>query len=532
MHDAILFFKHSPDLLGIVGSNSHFKKINPAFEALLGYSEAEMLSRPVMDFLHPDDLEKTRAGIAVLASGKPRFGSRNRYRCKDGSYKWISWNTTPIGDDFYSIGRDITEQVAAEEQVRELNQRLESSNENLEKLVQQRLAELRQTEAQVLQLQKMDALGRLAGGVAHDFNNMLAAQMISCDLLAEDAENPAAVREHTATIREGATRASALTRQLLLFSRKQLALAETIDLNSLITDLEKMLVRLIGENIRIVLRLSPDLYNIKADPNQIEQVVMNLVVNARDAMPNGGKITIETKNSFLDDSFASKHLSAKPGDYAQISITDEGIGMDAGTTSRIFEPFFTTKPAGKGTGLGLTTTYGIVKQNSGSIWVYSEPSKGTVFKIYLPAAGHDGVRKKRPAENKSATLVSGTILLVEDEPSLRTVFSMMLTRKGFSVLAAANAAEALKFSADATRTIDLLLTDVMIPDMNGFELVRKITEQRAGLKVLYMSGYTDETLESSGLKDQTNLHFIQKPFGIDALIHKVTNVLDPDRLPG
>lgn len=521
-----VFYRYSLDLMAIVGADGFFKKVNPAFESVLGYTDEEMFARPVVSFLHPDDVARTKTGINILAQGTKRLHSRNRYLCKDGSYRWLSWHSNPIGHDFYTIGRDITEQVEAEEKVRELNRQLEEHNRDLEKKVQERIAELQKMEAQVTQLQKMDAVGRLAGGVAHDFNNMLAAITMACDLLSDDISDTQAATEHVRSIREVAEKAAALTRQLLLFSREQHVTTQVIDLNSLIRELERMLVRLIGENMQIVLNLANDLKNVCADTIQLEQVILNLVVNARDAMPKGGKITIETSNVFLDEAFTSTHLSVERGHYVLLAVSDQGVGMDAETIGKIFEPFFTTKAIGKGTGLGLSTTYGIVKKCNGSIWVYSEPGHGTVFKIYLPVTETNVTQPTKETTTAAVASQARTILLVEDDKNLRKIFSMILARKGYELLIAESGKDALTFCHSQAGKIDLMLTDVMMPDCNGFELASQAEKLQPGLRVLFMSGYTDQGLQNSGMTGDKPMDFIQKPFDVNALVAKIESVLN------
>lgn len=520
-----LFYQYSLDLMAIVGRNGFFKKVNPICMRVLGYSEEELLARPVVSFLHPEDVEKTRKGIEVLGTGSERLDSRNRYLCKDGSYRWFSWHTKPVGDDFYTIGRDITAQVESEEKIRDLNQRLEEQNRGLEKKVAERLEELRKSEEQILQLQKMDAIGRLAGGVAHDFNNMLAAILGSCDLMADDISDTAALHEHLHSIRAVTEKATALTRQLLVFSRQQIQSLQSIDLNALVRDLERMLLRLIGENMRIVLQLSDNLKNTRADPHQLEQVILNLVVNARDAMPNGGKITITTGNVYLDEAFTSAHLSVEQGEYVLLTVSDEGTGMSKETIGKIFEPFFTTKAIGKGTGLGLSTTYGIVKKCKGSIWVYSEPGRGTVFKIYLPIT--EGAAETAAPKPVPVTAVSATkcILLVEDDPSLRNIFGIILARKGYTLFSAENGTDAVEIGKTQAGNIDLLLTDVIMPDCNGFELAARIAEFQPRIKTLFMSGYAGESMREFELVRDKEISFIQKPFNIDTLITHIEQVM-------
>lgn len=521
-----LFFTHSFDLMAIVGSDGYFKRLNPSFERVLGYTEEELCSKPLVNFLHPDDIEKTKKGIQTLSSGTPTFSSMNRYLCKDGKYKWFSWNTTPMGSLFYTVGRDITEQINSEERIRQLNLELAQKNENLEIKIQERVAELHRSEAQIQQLQKMDAIGRLAGGIAHDFNNMLGAISIFCDLLADDVENPQSVRENIEEIRGVSVRAAALTRQLLIFSRKQIVQLQIMSLNPLINQLEKMLTRLIGENIKIKMKLSEDTKDVGIDPSQMEQIILNLVVNAKDAMPRGGTIHIETCNVYVHEELTTTHLSATPGDYVLLSVRDEGMGMDADTLAKIFEPFFTTKEVGKGTGLGLTTTYGIIKQYKGAIWVDSEPEKGTIFKIYLPVAEKNIGELEKPAALKESNGQDNqTILLVEDDDDLRMGFSTLLRKKGYRVLVSKNGAEALEICEDYKGSIDLLLTDMMMPGVSGYELAQKIMALRKNLLVLYMSGYTNDALENSGIENTGLQNFIQKPFNTKTLIAKVQEVL-------
>jgi len=492
-----VFFNNAFDLMATVGADGYFKKVNPAFERILGYTSAEMLAKPVVEFLHPEDVNKTKSGIQRLTAGEPTIQSVNRYLCKDGTYKWISWNTKPISDVFYTVGRDISDHIT----------------------------ELKRTEAQVLQLQKMDAVGRLAGGIAHDFNNMLGAISLYCDMLVEAADNPEAVRECAQDIVGATSRASALTRQLLVFSRKQIIQPQALALNPLIENLQKMLVRLIGSSISMSSKLADDLHTIVADPSQLEQVILNLAVNARDAMPSGGTLTIETSNVYLDEAFTSRHLSVTQGQYVLLAITDTGTGMDAETQSKIFEPFFTTKGVGKGTGLGLSTTYGIVKQAKGTIWVYSEPDRGTVFKVYLPAA--EGAVAE-PMAAQSAPLSSEghvTILLVEDDDHLRQGFAQMLANRGFHVLTAANGQEALDLTKSHPGPVHLMLSDVVMPGQSGFELHHEIAKLFPELRALFMSGYTDESISGLTGEELKNVPFIQKPFGTNALVAKVQEVL-------
>ncbi len=382
---------------------------------------------------------------------------------------------------------------------------------------------LSRTEEQLRQSQKMEAIGRLAGGVAHDFNNMLSVILSYATMLLADLAPNDPAREDVREIEKAGLRAADLTRQLLMFSRQQVLEPKVIDLNDLLTGMSKMLPRLVGEDVDIVTNLAPTLGRVTADPGSMEQVVMNLVVNARDAMPSGGRLTIETANTELDQAYADAHLGVKPGRYVMIAVSDNGMGMDRATQARLFEPFFSTKARGKGTGLGLSTVFGIVQQNSGSIWVYSEVGQGTTFKVYLPrieatlAVPHAGVREEPPRGTE-------TILLVEDEDAVRAVARSILERQGYRLLVAQNAGEALLLCEAHSGDIDLLLTDVVMPQMGGPELAARLAKLRPKMRVLYMSGYTDDAAVRHGLV-ASSAFFLQKPITPESLIRKVGEVL-------
>jgi len=388
------------------------------------------------------------------------------------------------------------------------------------------VTEHRALEQQLRQAQKMEAVGRLAGGIAHDFNNLLMVISGYCEFLLERVGSEIALRAPAQEIANAANRATSLTRQLLAFSRKQMLTVKVLDLNAIVTENLKMLTRLIGEDIDLVMVPGEELGAVKADPGQIEQVIMNLAVNARDAMPHGGKLTIETANATLDDEYARLHGPIRPGEYVMLAISDTGSGMDADTQTHIFEPFFTTKGP-KGTGLGLSTVYGIVKQSEGYIWVYSEPGKGTTFKIYLPRVSATGEAITiQPAVNLAATPHGQeTILLVEDEKNLRDLGRQYLEKQGYTVLDAADGASALQVSGSYPGPIHLLLTDVIMPGMNGRELAQRITALRPETKVLYMSGYTENAIGHNGTLD-AGITLLQKPFTLPALKAKVREVLD------
>jgi signal transduction histidine kinase/ActR/RegA family two-component response regulator len=380
-------------------------------------------------------------------------------------------------------------------------------------------------EEQLRQSQKMEAIGRLAGGVAHDFNNLLTVITGYSELSLRRLAPDDPLRTNIEQISKAGTRAAALSRQLLAFSRQQVMHVRVLDLNSVVREMDNMLQRPIGEDMDLVTLLKPALGQIKADPGQIEQVLLNLVVNARDAMPKGGKITIETSNTYLDEAYARKHLSIRPGHYVVLTVSDTGVGIEAETQKRIFDPFFTTKEVGKGTGLGLSTAYGIVKQSQGNVWVYSEVGRGTTFKVYLPRV--DEVAQEQESDGGLQTLATGseTVLLVEDEHLVRDLTMEMLKECGYGVITASNGEEALRVSREFEGRIDLMITDVVMPRMGGRELAAHLAVLRPETKVIYMSGYTDDAIVRHGILDE-QVSFIQKPFSADVLLMKARQVLD------
>jgi PAS domain S-box-containing protein len=392
------------------------------------------------------------------------------------------------------------------------------------------ITERRGLEQQLRQAQKMEAIGRLAGGIAHDFNNLLMVISGYSEFLLERLGPDLSLRGPAQEIANAAQRATSLTRQLLAFSRKQMLAPKVLDLNEVVTENLKMLTRMIGEDIDLVMVPSPAIGAVRADPGQIDQVIMNLAVNARDAMPEGGKLTIETANVSLDESFARMHAPLEAGDYVMLSISDTGLGMDSETQSRIFEPFFTTKGA-KGTGLGLSTVYGIVKQSGGYIFVDSRPQRGTRFRAYFPrvdkedaAAAQESLGLPRPDRGQE------TILLVEDETNLRRLARQYLETQGYKILEAEDGAAALQIVEGHKGPIDLLFTDVVMPGMNGRELALAITAQRPAIRVLYMSGYTENAIGHNGTL-YAGINLLQKPFSLPALKDKVREVLDSEPLP-
>jgi two-component system cell cycle sensor histidine kinase/response regulator CckA len=396
-----------------------------------------------------------------------------------------------------------------------------------EEALRQSEASSRLLERELVQAQKMESVGRLAGGIAHDFNNLLTAILGFSELLIEDAAPGSRARRDLEGIQKAATHGASLTRQLLAFSRRQVMELAVIDLGVLVRDLVPILERLLGEDVETSVRCDPNLRQVKVDRGQLEQVVMNLAVNARDAMPDGGTLTIEVRNVMLDLAYVRDHTYAHPGPHVMLAVSDNGIGMDAATRARIFEPFFTTKDVGKGTGLGLSTVYGIVKQSNGHIEAYSELGRGTSFKVYLPITEVEGdlaAEAPLPAPGGAEA-----ILLVEDDPALRELLVRTLTRNGYRLTEAATGLAALELIRDTRVPIDLLLTDAVLPGMSGPAVAREAAMLRPGIRVLFVSGYTDDAMLRLGLLNE-NQAFLQKPFGAAALLRKVRQQLD--RQPG
>jgi signal transduction histidine kinase len=417
------------------------------------------------------------------------------------------------------------------QEIQEANRQLRMFQNELESRVEARTRQLHQanealqkSEEQLRQSQKLEAVGRLAGGIAHDFNNLLSVILSYSDLLLNEFGSTSPHFEAVDEIRKAGERAADLTHQLLAFSRQQLLDPQILDLNATLTGVGKMLTRVLGEDVDLRIALAPDLAMVKADKSQIEQVIMNLVVNARDAMPKGGKLTIETANVLFDEACGGEHEGTAPGHYVMLAVSDTGIGMDETTQARIFEPFFTTKEPGRGTGLGLSTVFGIVKQSRGSIGVHSEPGSGATFKVYLPRAlGAPHVDEAPPGTREAHG--TETILLVEDEAQVRTVATGILRKIGYTVLVASNGADALRICRECKTEVHLLLTDVVMPKMNGRELAESVAQLFPNVKLLFMSGYaSDSILQHGDLGLRAG--FLQKPLTPSALTAKVREVLD------
>jgi PAS domain S-box-containing protein len=489
-----LLFDSNPHPMWVFDRESlRFLEVNAAAIEHYGYSRDEFLAMRITDIHPPEEGHLVEEAVGVPKNGVRRFASW-LHRVKDG--------------------RIIHVDIAAHD--------LEFRGRPGRLVVAHDITGQKELEAQFLQSQKMEAIGRLAGGIAHDFNNLLGVIVGFGERVLRRL--PAAERREIGEVLKAADHAAALTRQLLAFSRRQVLQPRVIDLNTVVGELGGMLRRIIGEDIDLIVVPKESLGRVRADPGQIQQVIMNLAVNARDAMPKGGQLTIETANADLDDSYVSAHGEVMPGHYVMLAVTDTGVGMDADTQARIFEPFFTTKEAGKGTGLGLATVFGIVKQSGGSIWVYSERSRGTTFKVYLPRVDEIAQQDARPMEQPAAG-GSERILLVEDAHSLRELARVALEEHGYTVIEAASGTAALAALERESEPVDLILTDLVMGGMSGRELADKITAQRPGMRVLYMSGYTDDALGHHGVLD-SGVAFVEKPFTIDGLLGKVREVLD------
>jgi len=483
-----------------IGIDGQWYYVSPQVERILGYTPEEWLalSKNWADYIHPDDRATVMAAEDASQKGEP-FQAEFRVRRKDGREVWLNDTGVVVqGSNAHPLMEGIIVDIT----------------------------ERKQLETQLQQSQKMEAVGRLAGGIAHDFNNLLTIITGYTDLALSRPAVPLDLRADIERIENAAGRAAALVRQLLAFSRKQVLQPKLLDLNAIVVNMEKLLRRLVDDNIEMSTSVRDNLGKVKADPAQIEQVIMNLVVNARDAMPQGGRLLLETSNVNLDAAYAFEHASVKPGKYVMLAVSDTGTGMDSETVAHIFEPFYTTKEAGRGTGLGLSTVYGIVKQSGGYIWVYSEPGKGSTFKVYLPRveeAQEAETAKPGPFSDQRG---SETILLVEDEEAVRDLVKTILTGQGYHVIVARNPRHAEEVAEKYPGEIHLLLTDVVMPGTSGRELAVLITRRRPHVRVLYMSGYTENVVTSGGLLEE-GLAFLQKPFSPALLVQRIREVLAP-----
>jgi PAS domain S-box-containing protein len=495
-----LTWQLSPDLLGALNTKGYFETSNPAWQAVLGWSEEEVASMSIFELLHPDDVEHTRCGFELTLVGQPAIRFANRYRCKDGSYRWISWVGIREDDFVYCTGRDITAERAAE-------------------------AELSAAQEALRQSQKMEAIGQLTGGIAHDFNNLLTGILGSLDLVRRRmaANEPDDVSRFMDAASTCATRAAALTLRLLAFARRQSLDTRPNDINRLVGSMEDLLDRTLGEQIELRFIFAPNLWTALTDANQLENALLNLAINARDAMPDGGRLTIETVNVQLDEAYASSYEDVQPGDYVEVSVSDTGIGMSPEVLAKAIDPFFTTKPIGEGTGLGLSVIYGFAKQSRGHLRIYSELGHGTTVRLYLPRALQNAVN----LDTSTAETPRGQgemILVVEDDATVRSIISDALKDLGYKVLLAADARPAIPL-LQSDQPIDLLVSDVVLPHVNGRKLAEMARALRPNLKVLFLSGYAENATYRGDFLD-TGMDMLTKPFALDALGAKVHAMID------
>lgn len=495
--------EQTADLIVITDHNGSMEYVNTAFETTTGYSREQAIGQNLQILRSEQQSFQLYQDMWQTVLTGNVFRGVMVSRKKNGDTFTVEKTVTPLRDDdgkithFVSCDRDITERCGLE--------------------------------AKLQQAQKMDAIGRLAGGVAHDFNNLLMVISAYAELM-QDALSPEhPLRHNVQEIMAASRRAADLTRQLLAFGRKQVQALQLLDPNLVIADICRMLPRLIGEDIDLEFHPGLNLGQVRADPVQIEQIMMNLAANARDAMPNGGKLTVETACVRADDVYVNRHSIVPPGDYVLLSVTDTGQGIASQHMAHIFEPFYTTKAEGKGTGLGLATVYGIVKQSGGFVWVYSEPGLGTTFKIYLPrlAAKRPKLSSARPAEQAPLPRGHETVLLVEDEMAVRNSEHEFLLMNGYKVLEASDGEQALAVAGDFAGPIQLMITDVVMPRMGGAKLAQELASQRPGMRVLFVSGYAEKTVLRHGAIDVTT-RFLQKPFSLKALAHKIRYVLEQD----
>ncbi len=491
-------FKLSTDILAVTGPDTRYVRVSPAWERITGIPADSVIGKSFLDFIHPDDVAATLEAGERLGQGQAVTGFEHRNLRADGSWCWIAWRAAPPDDDglAYSIGRDITAEKAREEQLR--------------------------------QSQKMEVVGQLTGGIAHDFNNLLTIIMGSLELLQRGlpgADAKTARRIDAAM--DGARRAAALTHRLLAFARRQPLEPKPVEPNRLVAGMSDMLTRMLGEHIALEFVNAAGIWRVQADVNQLENSILNLAVNARDAMPDGGHLTIETQNVHLDEAYAASRPDVLPGQYVMIAVTDTGCGMSPEVRAKVFEPFFTTKPQGQGTGLGLAQVYGFIKQSNGHVSVYSEPGQGTSVKLYLPRLRGGATIEPRPAAAVPAESgrAGETILVVEDEENVRNFSVEVLAEAGYRVLAAENAAGAMEALADGG-AIDMLFTDVVLTgNVNGRVLADQIARLRPGIAVLFTTGYTRNAIIHHGRLDD-GIDFIGKPFTASALTQTVRAILD------
>jgi len=488
----------------VIGFDWKYLYVNDALVRQGRLARESLLGRTMMECYPGLELQPFFSVLRRSMEGRTGERTEIEFLFPDGSPGWFDLRVVPVPDGICIISLDTTQERQAG-------------------------ARLRGTEDQLRQSQKMEAVGALAGGVAHDFNNLLSVILCYGELAVARVEQDESLRSDIQEMIRAASRAAELTRQLLMFSRQQVLEPKILDLNEVLVGMEKMLRRILGDDVDLVARPAATLGRVRVDPSSLEQVIMNLAVNARDAMPTGGKLTMETADVFLDEEYAKLHLGVTPGPHVMLAISDTGKGIDKLNQARIFEPFFTTKEKGKGTGLGLSTVFGIVKQSGGSIWLYSEPGQGATFKVFLPTI--QGPKDSLlPVEAPRILQGSETILLIEDDDQVRVVTGGILRRNGYQVIEARNAIDALRTAANYPATIDLLLADVVMPQQSGPELAKRLAPARPNMKVLFMSGYTDGSIVRHGLLEGT-MSFLAKPITIASLTAKVREVLDAPHPP-
>lgn len=500
--------ENANDCIFTLDSEGNFTNVNHAVTKITEYSREEILKLNFKEILAPENCNYLDNLLDPQNTVNPVFVNEVKIIGKNGRTVYLEISSRPLS---HKDNRTIIENIARDVTHRHLIQATEEA--------------LRKSEEQLLQAQKLESVGRLAGGIAHDFNNMLTAINGYSDLILRDINETDPIRHKIIEIKKAGERSSTLTQQLLAFSRKQILKPEILNINQTVSEISSLLERLIGEDISLIKILDFKINTVMVDPGQLSQVIVNLAVNARDAMPNGGTVTIETKNVYLDEQFASTNSGGKTGEFVLLSVTDSGIGIDEANLLQIFEPFFTTKEVGKGTGLGLATVYGFIKQSDGYITVESKPGEGTTFKIFLPCVEKILEKTKEDLSIETPSHGAEIILLVEDEEMVRNLSREILESCGYRVIEAVNGAEAIEICEKDNLKIDLLLTDVVMPQMNGRELWERLSLACPQIKVLFTSGYTDDIVVHNGIKnDETN--FLQKPFSIDALMRKVREVLD------
>ncbi|MBI0473859.1 hybrid sensor histidine kinase/response regulator [Sphingomonas sp. MA1305] len=489
----------SPDLMVVLSPDGIYRRINPAWRTVLGYEPGDVLGHFVTDFTHPDDIAPTEVALATAQVGQlPNF--ENRFRHADGGYRWLQWVAAPGPDEIFAVGRHVTDAKAAE-------------------------ARLQETEAQLRQAQKMEAVGQLTGGIAHDFNNMLTGVIGSLDLLRRrlGAHGDPRIDRYIDAATTSAQRAAGLTQRLLAFSRRQALDVRATDVNALAIGMEELLHRTLGENIALDLHLAGDAWPALTDGNQLESALLNLAINARDAMPDGGRLTLATGNAPRSSAPAAAFDGVEPGDYVMVSMTDTGTGMPADVAARAFDPFFTTKPIGVGTGLGLSMIYGFVRQTGGRVRIVTKEGEGTAIHMLLPRAETDPEPTVAPISSPMAARPGESVLLVEDDPAVRMLVADLLGDLGFRVRQARDGTAALA-ELEAMPRLDLLITDVGLPGMNGRDLADLVRARHPALKVLFISGYAGKaTMLGDFLAE--GMELVSKPFDIDALSARIRAIL-------